>query len=97
MTSKGASVHLLHCLHLSQGTEAPPLSAVERLEFACLGCSAPAFEVMETALEENEQEQAIHSKVLAFLQRVCQDCIPLAADLLLPNHEGHLLVFPKLE
>jgi penicillin-binding protein-related factor A (putative recombinase) len=55
------------------------------------------FEVKETTLEENEPEQVIHSKVLAFLQRVCQDCIPLAADLLLSNHEGHLLVFPKLE
>ena len=55
------------------------------------------FEVKKVALEENEQEQAIHSLVLAFLQRVCQDCIPLASDLLLPNHEGHLLVFPKLE
>ena len=84
-------------MSLSRGTKAPPLSAVERLEFTFLGCSAPAFEVKETALEENEQEQVIHSKVLAFLQRVCQDCIPLAADLLLSNHEGHLLVFPKLE
>jgi hypothetical protein len=97
MTSKGDSVHLLHCLHLSRGTEEPSLSAIERLDFACLGCSALAFEVKEMTLEENEQEQVIHSKVLVFLQRVCQDCIPLTVDLLLSNHEGHLLVFPKLE
>ena len=55
------------------------------------------FEVKKAELEENEQEQVIHSLVLSFLQRVCQDCIPLASDFLLPNHEGHLLVFPKLE
>ena len=55
------------------------------------------LEVKKAALEENKQEQAIHSLVLAFLQRVCQDWIPLASDLLLPNNEGHLLVFPKLE
>ena len=55
------------------------------------------FEVKKATFEQNGQEQAIRSLVLSFLQRVCQDYIPLASDLLLPNHEGHLLVFPKLE